>query len=92
MGLKIACIGDPSNHGGVLTTTEQRKDIYKVQGTPVSLNGALHACPIPTHGITPVTACISKTKKDGKLILTENAVAGCGALLTPPDRKCYVEN
>lgn len=87
---KIACLGDASDHAGVVTSTNADGTL-KAGGTVVAVNGADHTCPIIGHGITPITAITSKTYHNGKLILTEGAVAGCGALLIPPDRKVFVE-
>lgn len=90
MAKLIACLGDPSNHGGTLITTNQ-DDKFKVKGINVCANGCLHSCPIPGHGITSVSAVTVKSYVNGKLIVTYGAVAGCGAIITPPDRDCYVE-
>ena len=87
---KIALLGDNSSHGGTLVTTNT-DNTYDVGGTPVCANGCMHACPIPGHGTTPVTAVTVKSFVNGKLVITENATAGCGALITPPDRKVYCE-
>jgi len=87
---RIACLGDPSDHGGTIITTNQ-DDTLLVAGVKVAVNGASHSCPIKDHGITSITAVTTKSYQNGKLILTAKAVAGCGAKLTPPDRKVYVE-
>ena len=64
-------------------------------GTAVGLlpaiEGALHSCPIPGHGVTPITAMTYKSFHNSKPILTVLATAGCGARILPPDRKVYVE-
>jgi len=90
MSLKIACLGDSSDHGGTLISTNQDGK-FPVGGIQVCANGCSHSCPIPGHGVTSVTAVTTKSYVNGKLIITENAVAGCGAKIIPPDRKCYVE-
>ena len=56
-----------------------------------AVNGAQHSCPIIGHGTTTITAITIKSYINGKLILTAGATAGCGAKMTPPDRKVYVE-
>ena len=61
------------------------------EGREVAVNGALHSCPILFHGVTPVTAVTVKSFHNSKLILTKDAVAGCGAKITPPNRRVYVE-
>ena len=89
-GKKIACVGDTSTHGGVLISSNQDGSL-RAGGVEVCVAGCLHLCPIPFHGLTPVTAVITKTFHNGKLIVTEDAVAGCGALIIPSNRRVYVE-
>jgi len=89
-GRKIACLGDGSNHGGTLTSTNQDNK-FLVGGIEVCAEGCDHTCPIPLHGVTQVTAIIIKSYVNGKLIITEGAQAGCGAVITPIDRQVYVE-
>jgi uncharacterized Zn-binding protein involved in type VI secretion len=88
MSAPICVVRDGSTHGGVLISTIQDGTV-KLQGTPICNNGSLHSCPIPRHGTTPVTAITTITKVQGLLVLTTGAVAGCGALMTPPDRTVY---
>ncbi len=87
---KIACLGDSSDHGGSITTANADGSCHAA-GTDVAVNGAMHTCPILGHGVTPITAITSKTFHNGKLVLTEDAVAACGAKMTPPDRNVYAE-
>lgn len=90
-GLYIACLGDPSSHGGILITTNTDNTVL-AGGIAVCVNGCMHSCPIPYHGVTPVTAITIKSFINGKLIITYGAIAGCGALITPPSsRKVTVE-
>lgn len=81
----IAVLGDPSSHGGVLITTNQDNTVT-LQGTPICVNGCLHACPIPGHGTTPVVAITTVTQVQGILVITAGAEAGCGAIIEPPPR------
>jgi len=90
MAKKIACIGDSSNHGGVITTSNQDGS-FLVAGLEVAVEGALHACPVHDHGVTAIVAVATKSLCNGKLIITENAVAGCGAVIQPSDRGVYIE-
>ena len=95
-GKLIVCIGDHSSHGGTVILTNQVDDKLTCQDELVAVETApegilQHSCPITGHGITPITAVTVKSFHNGKLILTENAVAGCGARLAPPYRKTYVE-
>lgn len=90
MAKRIALLNDSSSHGGSIILSGQNGTL-KVGGVEVAVDGALHSCPILGHGITPITAITTKSFQNGKLVLTENAVAGCGALIIPPDRGVYVE-
>jgi len=89
-GKRIALLGDRSSHQGTIITTNQ-DGRFKVSGNEVAVNGALHSCPLPGHGITQITAVTVISFCNGKLILTKGAVAGCGAVISPPDRNVYVE-
>jgi len=90
MSKKIALLGDPSSHGGTVTTTNQDGTL-DVGGVDVAVNGAMHSCPLTGHGVTSITAVTIKSYHNGKLILTEGAIAGCGALIEPVDRGVTVE-
>jgi uncharacterized Zn-binding protein involved in type VI secretion len=90
MGRKVALLGDPSDHGGVVITHNQDGS-FTVGGIAVAVEGALHSCPIIGHGTTLITAVTTKTKCNGKLVLTTDAVAGCGAKLIPSDRNVNIE-
>lgn len=89
-GKSIVCIGDKSNHGGTVTSHNQDGTLTAA-GELVSLEDALHSCPIEGHGTTLITAVTVKSYHNGKLILTELAIAGCGARLAPPNRHVFVE-
>lgn len=86
----VACLGDGSSHGGTLVSTNQ-DGRYKLKGIVVCADQCTHSCPIPTHGRTPVTAITTKSYVNGKLIITNGAKAGCGAVVQAPDRKHYAE-
>lgn len=88
MALRIAVLGDTSTHSGTLITTNQ-DNRCKVKGINVCVHGCLHSCPI--HGVTAVSAITTRSFINGKLIITWDAVAGCGARIRPPDRHVYVE-
>ena len=55
------------------------------------VEGALHSCPIPGHGVTSIRAVTVRSFHNSKLILTHYAIAGCGASITPMDRRVYCE-
>lgn len=90
VGRRVALLGDGSDHGGTIITTNQDGSL-KVGGMEVAVEGALHSCPLPGHGVTPISAITKITYQNGELILTEKAVAGCGAVITPIDRSIYIE-
>jgi hypothetical protein len=97
LGKKIACINDMSDHGGYIWNTNNDNKLT-VKGEYVSVEGAMHVCPlmyedeITPHGITPLTAVTIKTYHNGELILTEGAIAGCGAvIIAVPNRRVGVE-
>jgi len=74
----IAILGSMSDHGGDMITASG----YNVlaEGAPVPVNGDLHSCPIPFHGVTPVYTA-NNVFINGEMVLTVGAVAGCGAVL-----------
>lgn len=84
----VACMGDTSSHGGTITTSGQVGNVMAA-GAKVAVQGALHSCPIKGHGTTAIVPIITKTFIGGKLVVTAGAVAGCGAVMNPPDRKVY---
>ena len=90
MAKKVACLGDPSDHGGLLTTTNSDNKLT-AKGIPVCISGCSHSCPIPGHGVTAVTAVTLKSYHNGILILTEGSIAACGAVIAPPDRGVFIE-
>lgn len=90
MGKKIAVLGDTSDHGGELITTNTDGSVT-VDGIPVCVEGCIHRCAIGGHGDTAVTAVTVKSRVNGLLVVTEFAQAGCGALIQPVGRGVEVE-
>ena len=86
----VACIGDPSNHGGSIISTGGSVDM-RVTGIPVAVEGALHSCPLKGHGVTPITAITTDSRCGGKKLITTGAIAGCGAVINAPSRGANVE-
>lgn len=82
----VAVLGDTSNHGGSIITSGQ-DGTYLVGGLPVAVNGAQFDC--PDHGVSSITSVITKTKHNGKLLVTTDAVAGCGAKIIATDNRVY---
>ena len=59
-------------------------------GISVPVNGDLHSCPIPGHGITSVNTS-NNVLVNGVIVLTVGAVAGCGATLITGDSTILVD-
>jgi uncharacterized Zn-binding protein involved in type VI secretion len=72
----VARLGDISDHNGVLITASN--DVF-ANGIGVARTGDLHQCPIPGHGITPMTSD-AVAHADGRSIVRLGIdKAGCGA-------------
>jgi uncharacterized Zn-binding protein involved in type VI secretion len=83
----VACIGDGGTHSGSITISGQSGNKLYVGGLEVAADGAMFNC--DEHGLQGITPIISKTYRGGKLLITDGAVAQCGAVIKPPDRKFY---
>ena len=90
VGGNISLLGDLSSHGGSIITSNQDGTLT-VGGVEVAVAGARHSCPIKDHGVTPIIAITVKSFHNGKLILTNEAIAGCGAVIISPNRNVTVE-
>jgi len=90
MAKKVACVGDPASHPGRILTSGQDGTVL-VAGAAIAVVGALFKCEKKDHGTTAITPVTTKTFINGKLVITEGAVAGCGAVILPEDRKVYIE-
>lgn len=88
-GMFIALLGDPSSHGGVISTSNQDGRL-KVGGIAVAAEGCSHVCPVEGHGTTSVVAITLKSYVNSKRIVSYGAVAGCGAIISPPNREVIV--
>ena len=85
----IACKSDPSNHGGTITNTNADGTVL-AGGDEVAVDGATLVC--PTHGAQTIPASgATKTKVNGKLVLVDGDVAGCGAVIQAPNRNVDIE-
>ena len=88
----VAVIGDTSTHGGSIITSGQ-DGFFLIGGLqvavegPTSLDGATLSCPL--HGNTIISSVIHKTYYNGKLLITTDAVAGCGAKIVATNRGVY---
>jgi len=85
MTLPVARIGDRSDHGGIIITANEGF-IRDDNGQLVALNGALHSCPIPYHGITAITATSTVSYSSNNKIVRLGDMAACGAkIITASD-------
>lgn len=71
-------LGDGSDHGGVMISAGSA---VVVNGVQLCLDQDMHSCPLPYHGITPVTATSSVKTTDGKRVIKIGDIAGCGAII-----------
>lgn len=90
IGKLVSVIGDGASHPGTLITSNQDGK-SELKGIAICVDQCEFSCDIPGHGITTVTAITIKSKINGKLIIGYGAVAGCGAIMTPPNRRFTVE-
>lgn len=91
VGRYYSIAGDQSNHGGTILNTNQDGTVL-FDNNIICVEGSQHSCPIPGHGTTPITAVAIKTYINGKLIITQGALAGCGAKINAyPGRTVTVE-
>ena len=85
----VACLGDSSSHGGTIITSGQDGTVL-AGGSVIAVAGAMHNCPKKDHGVTVIIPIIMKTTINGKLIITDGAIAGCGAKIVAIDRRVRV--
>jgi len=78
MAAPIIRLGDPSDHGGRMVSATGNPPAT-IDGISVCVDGDMHACPIQYHGTTPVTSISTLTTINGRRVLIQGSVAGCGA-------------
>lgn len=79
MGRPLARLGDGSSHGGTIISGASRT---LINGKPAARKGDLHSCPIPGHGVTPITSGSSDTFIEGQPAARIGDSVGCGATIT----------
>jgi len=80
MSLPQCRVGDTSNHGGTIISTPIT-GVYVDTILPAVI-GAMHSCPIPFHGITPIVSSpITSVRIEGIVTAMVGSVAGCGAVM-----------
>jgi uncharacterized Zn-binding protein involved in type VI secretion len=77
-GKKVLRLGDRSDHGGYMVNASGK---IKAKGIYVCTHGDQHVCPIKNHNTTSVSASTGRFKVNGRMVLRDGDVAGCGARL-----------
>jgi len=83
---QVARLGDLSSHGGSIISASST---VFADGIPVARVGDLHACPIPGHGTTAISAGSGRFVCEGDVIAVVNSTVGCGAIITTGSPKFY---
>ena len=81
MPVPVTVLGTPSSHGGHMISAS---GFPTINGVPTCLDGDLHACPMGgthPHGVTSVRSISRLTTVNGRKIIIEGSVAGCGAVI-----------
>ena len=76
MQVQIALLGSLTDHGGRITTGEERD---RINGVPVACKGDLHECPIPGHGVTAILEGAPNQQTYGRYKAYVGCRTGCGA-------------
>ncbi|TXH35311.1 MAG: PAAR domain-containing protein [Rhodospirillaceae bacterium] len=75
----VCRLGDVSDHGGTLITASST---VKTDGIAACRDQDLHDCPLPGHGVTPVTGTGIARLDGGRPRVRIGDVAGCGAAMS----------
>ncbi len=73
----VSRLGDSSTHGGAITSASTNTN---ANGKGVARSGDTFLC--PTHGTQTLQAITTKTKVNGRLVITVGAHVTCGATIT----------
>jgi len=85
----IALLGDSSNHGGSIVSTNQDGSV-KAEGKVIPVEGAIFQCPIESHGNTEIHGNLDDDWFiNGKKVVLEGSIAGCGAVIISSAMKTY---
>jgi uncharacterized Zn-binding protein involved in type VI secretion len=79
VSISLARLGEQSTHGGEIISATGNSIV--ANGLAVAVEGDLHRCPIPGHGVTPLISS-SLNKSGGKGFIKAGDRAGCGAIIT----------
>jgi uncharacterized Zn-binding protein involved in type VI secretion len=84
----VARIGDPSDHGGVITSGSSTRT---VDGIACARVGDSHSCPRPGHGTTAIGSGSPSTNVDGRPVARVGSVVGCGAVISAGSPTCSTD-
>lgn len=80
MTVPVAVLGSTSSHGGQMVSASGVK--LQTNKGPACVQGDLHQCPVNGHGTTAVSSGLStRVSTQGKGVVVEGSVAGCGAVI-----------
>ncbi|KVO40462.1 hypothetical protein WL01_15300 [Burkholderia ubonensis] len=74
----IACIGDPTTHGGFIITGSDTMD---VMGRKAARRGDLVSCPIEGHGVNPIIEGSDMILDNGVPVALHGHRCACGCQL-----------
>jgi len=80
-------LGDPSSHGGVVTSGAPK---VLIVGLPAARMGDTHACPLPGHAVTPIVSGSPKVLIVGLPAARVGDVTACGASLQSGQGKVVI--
>jgi uncharacterized Zn-binding protein involved in type VI secretion len=80
MLLYVAVVGDSSTHGGTVIGGDPT---FTILGKPVAVIGmSVHSCPVDKHGTTsiiPGSSLLNRPTINGKPVVLDGDLTGCGA-------------
>jgi uncharacterized Zn-binding protein involved in type VI secretion len=74
----IACIGDPTTHGGLVISGS---DTMAILGRKVARRGDLVSCPLPGHGVNPIIEGSDMILDNGVPVALHGHRSACGCTL-----------
>lgn len=78
MALAIVRLGDRTTHGGVVTTASL---IHTAHGIGIARMGDMVTCPLPGHGINPITEGSPVFSVGGRKVALHGYKSACGCAL-----------
>lgn len=82
----LSRLNDTSSHGGLIISASPNSFC---DGRPIARNGDILDC--PSHGQQPITAITTRTRVNGRLVITVGATCPCGAVITSGSPTTNVE-